>query len=413
MVKAEKEDCLRRSGERRLFLAERDLEDLVQLLADVCQVPFASLSLVKNDRLWFSTQIGQASFTTGLPDLPTIHKSLPYQELLVIENPSIHPFFQNSLATTKIENPIRFYAGIFVCSKNREVAGVLWVADRIQRNLCGNQVFAYRTLARQVINMLNLFQEKELQEKVLPDFLESRVDSFKGKSILLVEENRVHQLLTRNFLQKWGYKIHVASNGQEAVRMARTQAYDLILMDLIMPGMNGYAAAGIIRSLSLHYSRIPVLAFTASAVEQVKTKDIKAVFTNILMKPFKPEMLYNNIHKHLNAAKDGTGLNPLQAKVDGIARGDDAFKKQLIHLYLKSFREILMELNAGKMQEIDYLRHVRHKHKATFEMLGLGLFAQQLLQMQENLSMGHAGANCVKAINQLGEQIIRQLESIN
>lgn len=309
--------------------------------------------------------------------------------------------------------PIRFYAALHCHAGNREVSAALWGADCSPGRLSGNQAFAFSDSARQAMYVPSRSNEKRLQEKTLPALFEKWAKCFDEKKILLVEENRVNQLLTRNFLQKWGYKTHVAGNGQEAVRMARAQAYDLILMDLNMPGMNGYTAAETIRAMSLHYSQIPILAFTASTIEQVEAEDVKAVFTDILMKPFKPEMLYNNLHKHLNAAQDETGLSHLQAKVDGIARGDDAFKKQLIHLYLKSFRELLMELNAGKMMEIDYLRHVRHKHKATFEMLGLGLFARQLLQMQEKLSMGHAGTECIKTINQLGEQIIRQLESIN
>ena len=109
----------------------------------------------------------------------------------------------------------------------------------------------------------------------------------------------------------------------------------------------------------------------------------------------------------------------MQEKVDEITLGDESFKKQLIPLYLQSFREILDELNEGKLLDAAYLRHVRHKHKATFKMLGLDMLESSMLRMQEEVSKADTApgeeaalAELIAEINQLGQQTIGQLESI-
>lgn len=241
----------------------------------------------------------------------------------------------------------------------------------------------------------------------------------KEKKILLVEDNRVNQLVTSRLLQKWGYKSRVAQNGQEAIRLAAEQRYDLILMDLQMPKMDGTSAAEVIRALDLYYSRVPILALTAAAGEQLKTVTHKAAFTDIIMKPFKPEELYNNIHKYLCTAEGGANPNPLQEKIEEITQGDESFKKQLVYLYLQSFREILDDLKTGKLLELAYLRHVRHKHKATFKMLGLDALENSMLRLQEQLTKAETSSQqealeeeSLAEINQLGKQVIRQLEAI-
>ena len=234
-----------------------------------------------------------------------------------------------------------------------------------------------------------------------------------------MEDNRVNQLVTSKLLQKWGYKTRVAQNGQEAIDLAADQRYDLILMDLQMPKMDGNSAAEVIRALDLYYSRIPILALTAAAGEQLKAVTHKAAFTDTIMKPFKPEELYNNIHKYLYTAEGGAKLNPLQEKIEEITQDDESFKKQLVYLYLQSFREILDDLKTGKLLEPAYLRHVRHKHKATFKMLGLDALEDSMLRLQEQLDKTATSSQkealeeeSLAEINQLGRLVIRQLEAI-
>ena len=137
-----------------------------------------------------------------------------------------------------------------------------------------------------------------------------------GKKILLVEDSRVNLLVSSTILEKWGYTTRLARNGQEAVQRAGEQPYDLVLMDLQLPVMDGCSALAHIRSMNAHYSQVPVLALTGAVISQVWPAAKKAGFTDYILKPFKPETLFNNIHKHLYARHNDSGVNPLQEKIE-------------------------------------------------------------------------------------------------
>lgn len=125
------------------------------------------------------------------------------------------------------------------------------------------------------------------------------------------------------------------------------------------------------------------------------------------------------MYKNLYAARPEAEANPLQGKVDEITHGDINFKKKLVQLYLQSFREILTDLAAGRLQEPDYLRHLRHKHKASFKMLGLAALEDAMFSMQEKLNeadkapVNELSVTGIKAeIDQQINTTIGQLESV-
>lgn len=241
-----------------------------------------------------------------------------------------------------------------------------------------------------------------------------RYDRMRHKKVLLVEDNQVNQLITLKFLKSWGLETHIANNGIEALKMIRCEQYDLVLMDLQMPEMDGFEAASRIRQLDAHYCEVPVIALTATALEQHSLQLRKAGFTDMLSKPFKPEQLYSALFRYICDKEPYPSL--LRRKVEQVSDGDLRFRKELIHLYLKSFRDILDQLNTGKLQDVENLRSTRHKHKSTLHMLELNDFESALLSLQEVVETGGAdqadiGAN-IRQINQIGEQLIQDLETI-
>ncbi len=122
----------------------------------------------------------------------------------------------------------------------------------------------------------------------------------KGKKILLVEDNQMNVMVASKFLNKWEVKIDVASNGQEGVDKVLANNYDLVLMDLQMPVLDGYEATKKIRQQN---SRIPIIALTASALLRVR-REVHAVGMNdYITKPFNPEELKRKIVYQLTRAK--------------------------------------------------------------------------------------------------------------
>jgi clan AA aspartic protease len=124
--------------------------------------------------------------------------------------------------------------------------------------------------------------------------------------ILLAEDNRDNQNLAKTILQKAGYRVDVAENGRIAVEAFRACHYDLILMDIQMPEMDGFTATGEIRRIEKEFNseRVPIIAFTACAVPGCRENCIEAGCTDYLSKPIKKAGLLEIIHKYVHEEKN-------------------------------------------------------------------------------------------------------------
>ncbi len=118
----------------------------------------------------------------------------------------------------------------------------------------------------------------------------------KGVRILLVEDNPVNVMVAKKFLSRWDIEVDLAENGREAVEKVSLNVYDIILMDLQMPIMDGYTAS---KELRKNGVEIPILALTASVMLDVGDKVFKAGMDDYITKPFDPNDLYNKILIHL------------------------------------------------------------------------------------------------------------------
>jgi CheY-like chemotaxis protein len=107
----------------------------------------------------------------------------------------------------------------------------------------------------------------------------------KSLDILVAEDNSSNQLLIRAILSKLGHKVVIAKNGLEAVDMVQQAVYDLILMDMQMPEMDGLDATKAIRALGGFYATLPIIALTANALEGDKGRVLEAGMNDYLSKP--------------------------------------------------------------------------------------------------------------------------------
>jgi signal transduction histidine kinase/CheY-like chemotaxis protein len=122
------------------------------------------------------------------------------------------------------------------------------------------------------------------------------VDPLKDKRILLVEDNQVNIMLASRFLEKWHCLIDLAENGEQAVDKFEEDKYDLILMDLQMPIMDGYEATRRIRATG---SKIPIIALTATALVEKGQSINDYGLDDFIVKPFHPNHLYEKLTKYL------------------------------------------------------------------------------------------------------------------
>ncbi|HSG68052.1 MAG TPA: response regulator [Bacteroidales bacterium] len=121
---------------------------------------------------------------------------------------------------------------------------------------------------------------------------------FKMLNILLAEDNEINQKIIQYSLTNAGYKVDIAQNGQEAIEKYQSSAYDLVLMDVQMPLLDGFEATAHIRKMEaegFNNHHIPIIALTANAMKGDREKCLDAGMDEYLSKPFTPNDLINII----------------------------------------------------------------------------------------------------------------------
>jgi len=121
-----------------------------------------------------------------------------------------------------------------------------------------------------------------------------------GKRILVAEDNKINFFVANKFLVGWGVIVSHAENGQLALNILEEKEFDLILMDLHMPVMDGIEATKIIRkSDNPDISSIPIVALTAAIMSESHDKIDELNINDYVLKPFKPHDLFSRILKHV------------------------------------------------------------------------------------------------------------------
>ena len=123
-----------------------------------------------------------------------------------------------------------------------------------------------------------------------------------GARILLVEDNVVNQEVARELLEAVGCRVDIANNGEVAVALARMAPYEIILMDLHMPVMDGFQATRAIRAQETG-QRVPIIAMTADVFEEERKQCLEAGMDAHLGKPFAPETLFSQLLRWLPPRK--------------------------------------------------------------------------------------------------------------
>ncbi len=116
-----------------------------------------------------------------------------------------------------------------------------------------------------------------------------------GIRILVVDDNKMNLLIATKFLKRWHAQVDEANSGAAAVELTLQHNYDLIIMDLQMPGMDGFEATRIIRG---KHADVPIIALTADAMPDTFNKALAAGMNDYLTKPFMPDALFEKVSKH-------------------------------------------------------------------------------------------------------------------
>ncbi len=250
--------------------------------------------------------------------------------------------------------------------------------------------------------------------------------------ILIVEDNEMNQMVVNQFLQKWKAEVDFAQNGEIAIELLEKNEYDLILMDLEMPVMNGYQTTERIRSLKGKFQHIPIIALTASARQEVKQQVSDAGMNDYMTKPFKPNELYEVIVRNLSPERrSATSNNNLThkpssqntksgainyQKVIEISGGNKAFIRKYNQLAVKVFTDFPDDY-AYAILNLDFekLRKIHHNIRATIGLLDLKDLEQEIQTGRDLLQTNEldeaAIAKTIKAVKTLCKSYSEYLNS--
>jgi len=121
-----------------------------------------------------------------------------------------------------------------------------------------------------------------------------------GKKILVAEDNKINFFVANKFLESWGVIVTHVENGSLALDEVRKHDFDLILMDLHMPVMDGIEATRIIRSMpDKKISQMPIVALTAAIMSEAQDKIENLAINDYVLKPFKPKDLYDRLVRNI------------------------------------------------------------------------------------------------------------------
>lgn len=139
------------------------------------------------------------------------------------------------------------------------------------------------------------YVKSDIDSVLHEDYIKSKTH-ITNLSILVVEDNKINQMVTKKLLEKYNHKCTIAENGQEAVDIVKTTTFDLILMDIHMPILNGLDTSKAIRALGI---TTPIIALTASDRNEVLDEVQSNGISDILVKPFEIKDLQLIIDRHL------------------------------------------------------------------------------------------------------------------
>ncbi len=144
-------------------------------------------------------------------------------------------------------------------------------------------------------------EKPRILEKLAEKPLSETKKDIRGVRVLVVEDNEINASILKTFLQKWQLPIKIAVTGIHALELIKYHKFDLILMDLEMPEMNGYTTLQKIRERKI---TIPVIAFTATLLDDMDSLITEAGFTDYVLKPFRPSDLRKKIEMYCERKVD-------------------------------------------------------------------------------------------------------------
>jgi PAS domain S-box-containing protein len=181
--------------------------------------------------------------------------------------------------------------------------------------------------------------------------------AYRKVRVLLAEDNKVNQVLALTVLKKRGYDVTVADNGRQAVDLVARSEFDVVLMDVQMPELDGFEATAILRAAEAETARrLPIIAVTAHAMEGDRQRCLAAGMDDYVSKPIDPDKLEGAILRWTGKLPDFEHSRALD-----LAQGDESILETVVKLFLEQTPERLESIHrALDARDADSLERTAH-----------------------------------------------------
>ncbi|MBC3538131.1 response regulator [Rufibacter sediminis] len=247
--------------------------------------------------------------------------------------------------------------------------------------------------------------------------------TLRNARVLLAEDNSVNQMLVKKVLQDHEVQVCVVNNGREALDKLTEEPFDLILMDMQMPEMDGYEAMYHIREKMPTHRDIPIIALTAHATQGDFQKCLSAGATSYVSKPFKSDELVLEISALLQnkqtrpAAKPATVepvVSPLPTEVEidltyleNFANGSAEFMRDILQLFIDQTPRLVKDLTTAVSQaNWAETRTLAHKIKPSIALVGI----QELEELNETIEQSALHHTNTEQLPALAQQLVELVD---
>jgi signal transduction histidine kinase/DNA-binding response OmpR family regulator len=239
---------------------------------------------------------------------------------------------------------------------------------------------------------------------------------------LVAEDNQMNQQLIAHLMKSWSIDYKIVSNGTQAVEEIRNGHYSIVLMDIQMPGMDGYAATEAVRKELKN--DIPIIAMTAHAMSGEREKCLALGMNDYVSKPIKETVLYNIIARHAQYSSEANLTEQETIKLEylhQLSGNDRAFEKAILQQFLVQVPEELQTMHkAIQENDCDTIRRTAHSMKSTVGYVGLADALHPLLDwMEKEASMDNCDCMsdhfekvqqaCIDAVDNVKKLLCRDL----
>ena len=300
-----------------------------------------------------------------------------------------NPFIQGNADTTRKYGGTGL--GLSICKNLIAMqGGELWVESELDKGSTFRFIIPYRRCEAEIAG--DSEQQAALNFK-----------SLGPQRVLVAEDVELNQLLVRHIMESWGFEVTIVDNGKKAVEALKQEDFDLVLMDIQMPEMDGMDATRIIRQLSnASKAAIPIVALTANALKGDSEKYMVAGMNDYLSKPFTEEQLFTVIKRNIQPSVMENNTEPAPANqpaaagegspslydlsmVRSVSGGDEGFIKKMVQLFVETAPPTVAELQqALQAQQWDRVGKLAHKLKSTIDSMGVNTLKDEIRTIESN-----------------------------